>query len=263
VFDAMTGAAHTVTLPRRRAGYLTSTTPRSDFVAVTAVDYTFIANKNTVDGHDGVTTAGAITGTKQQFSALPARPRWAMCTGSKARPTASFDDYYVKWDGSVWVETTKPGQKYQFDAATMPWKLIKTGATTWEFRKTRVGRPARRRRHQQPSAVVHRPHDPRHLLPPWSPRLHLRRERHPLARWQAVQLLAETVTAVLDSDPIDREVSHNKVSILNHVVPFNKALMLFSDLTQFQFTASPTLTPKTARVRPVYRVRGLGGVPSD
>jgi hypothetical protein len=74
----------------------------------------------------------------------------------------------------------------------------------------------------------------------------------------------ETVTAVLDSDPIDRAVSHNKVSILNYVVPFNKALMLFSDLTQFQFTGGDTLTPKTpASIRPDHGVRGLGHVPSD
>ena len=57
---------------------------------------------------------------------------------------------------------------------------------------------------------------------------------------------AATVTAVLDTDPIDVGTSHTKVSILNHAIPFNKVLMLFSDQTQFQLTGGDPMTPKNA-----------------
>ena len=52
----------------------------------------------------------------------------------------------------------------------------------------------------------------------------------------------------MDSDPVDVSVSSNKVSILKHAVPFNEALLLFSDLTQFKLTADPVLTPETVNI---------------
>jgi hypothetical protein len=246
VYDAITGAAHTVTLDAGAATYLTSTTPRSDFVAVTAVDYTFIANKTITTAMTASLTAGAITGTKQQFSALPPTPSVGDVYNIEGTPDSEFDNYYVRWTGSVWVESTKPGQKYQIDSATMPWKLVKTGGTTWQFSKTvwedrLVGddisnAPASFIGGTIKDIFYHRGR----LGFISDDNVILSCAGKPFNFWR------QTVTAVLDDDPVDREVSSNRVSILNHVVPFNKAMMLFSDLTQFQFTASPTLTPKTA-----------------
>jgi hypothetical protein len=58
----------------------------------------------------------------------------------------------------------------------------------------------------------------------------------------------KSTLTIIDSDPIDVAVSSNKVSILKHAVPFNEALLLFSDLTQFKVTADPVLTPETVNV---------------
>ena len=56
----------------------------------------------------------------------------------------------------------------------------------------------------------------------------------------------ETVTQILDTDPIDINVAHTKVSILRHAIPFNEELLVFSDQTQFNVgTQVATLTPKT------------------
>ena len=60
----------------------------------------------------------------------------------------------------------------------------------------------------------------------------------------------ETVTTIIDSDPIDIAASHTKVSILKHAVPMGEQLILFSDQTQFilESSTNESLTPKTANV---------------
>ena len=59
----------------------------------------------------------------------------------------------------------------------------------------------------------------------------------------------ETVTAVLDSDPIDVVASNNRVSILKYAVPYQDELILFSSQYQFRFNAAETvLTPATAQI---------------
>ncbi|MGL5935026.1 MAG: hypothetical protein ACRCZI_05330 [Cetobacterium sp.] len=59
-----------------------------------------------------------------------------------------------------------------------------------------------------------------------------------------------TVTADIDSDPIDYKVSHTKVPILRHAVPFSQKLLLFSEQTQFIAQGTPTFTKKTLDTDP-------------
>tara|TARA_Y100001973_G_scaffold34960_1_gene52680 strand:+ start:1419 stop:4229 length:2811 start_codon:yes stop_codon:yes gene_type:complete len=59
----------------------------------------------------------------------------------------------------------------------------------------------------------------------------------------------ETVTTVLDSDPIDMAASHTQISILKHAITMGEELILFSEKAQFILKASDdTLTPKTAYI---------------
>ena len=44
--------------------------------------------------------------------------------------------------------------------------------------------------------------------------------------------------------------THNKVSILNHAVPFNKRLLLFSEQTQFELSGGDILTPSSVSIVP-------------
>ena len=63
------------------------------------------------------------------------------------------------------------------------------------------------------------------------------------------QFFPETVTTVLDTDPIDVVASNNRVSILQYAVPYQDELILFSDQYQFRFNAAETvLTPATAQI---------------
>ena len=59
----------------------------------------------------------------------------------------------------------------------------------------------------------------------------------------------ETVTTVLDSDPIDIAASHTEISILKNATTMGEELILFSEKAQFILKASDdTLTPKTAYI---------------
>jgi hypothetical protein len=59
----------------------------------------------------------------------------------------------------------------------------------------------------------------------------------------------ETVTTVLDTDPIDLAASSNKVSVLRHAVSSQDELILWSDQLQFRSASSgQSLTPATAAI---------------
>tara|TARA_B100000902_G_scaffold42852_2_gene50583 strand:+ start:1203 stop:4013 length:2811 start_codon:yes stop_codon:yes gene_type:complete len=59
----------------------------------------------------------------------------------------------------------------------------------------------------------------------------------------------ETVTTIIDSDPIDITASHTEISILKHAITMGEELILFSEKAQFILKASDdTLTPKTAYI---------------
>jgi hypothetical protein len=59
----------------------------------------------------------------------------------------------------------------------------------------------------------------------------------------------ETVSTVLDTDPIDLSASSNRVSVLRYAVPNQDELILFSDQLQFRLSSDAAgLTPASATV---------------
>ena len=60
-----------------------------------------------------------------------------------------------------------------------------------------------------------------------------------------------TTQQLLDSAPIDVGLSHTKVALLEHAVPFQEKLMLFSQSSQFVLRGSDVLSPKTIAISPV------------
>ena len=60
-----------------------------------------------------------------------------------------------------------------------------------------------------------------------------------------------TTQQLLDSAPIDVGLSHTKVAILQHAIPFQEKLMLFSKQSQFVLRGADILSPKTVAISPV------------
>ncbi len=160
------------------------------------------------------------------------------------------DDFYVKFNNGVWKETVEPNILINLNAATMPHKLTKDASANFTFdvatyTERKVGDDAT---NPFPSfegftiadIFFHRN------------RLGLLADENVIlsraGEFLSFDFFRKSVLTIVDSDPIDVAVSSNKVSILKHAVPFNEALLLFSDLTQFKLTGDPVLTPETVNV---------------
>lgn len=213
---------------------------------------------------DGFNSAGmvAIKGKLQKFADLPANPSVngfvveITGTGSGESSTDPFDSYFVKFETvngtsgvGVWKECPKPGIAANLDAAKMPFVLVRESDGTFTFKQATwknriVGDDTS---NPFPSFVSRKIAD-----------VFFYRNRLGFLADEAVvfseageyfNFMRTTVTQLLDSDPIDVNASHTKVSLLKHAVPFNKQLLLFSEQTQFIIEQNELLTPKSVGIK--------------
>ena len=184
------------------------------------------------------------------FKKLPVEGPNDFVIGVSGDNQKAQDDYYVKFSNGVWKETVEPNVLIDIDAATLPHKLSKLPSGDFQFDQVsyadrKVGNDDT---NPYPSFIGYTLAD-----------IFFHRNRLGLLADENVifarageftdfDFFRKSVLAIVDSDPIDVAVSSNKVSILKHAVPFNEALLLFSDLTQFKVTADPILTPETINV---------------
>ena len=194
----------------------------------------------------------------QRFTDLPNVAPSGFVVKVSGDSSSTADDYYVifetnntgaTFDRGVWKETIKPGINRAFDASTMPHILVREADGTFTFKratwdKREVGDTDSA---PQPSFIGQKLNDV----------VFYRNRLGVLADDGIVFTRAgdffnfwpTTVTTVLDSDPIDVSVPHEKVSILNHGLPFSEKLLLFSDQTQFVLDPGRSLlTPKTISI---------------
>lgn len=160
------------------------------------------------------------------------------------------DDYYVKFNSGVWKETVKPNILLDLDASTLPHKLVKQtdGSfifSTASYKDRQVGDDTT---NDYPSFIGHKFND----IFFYQGRMGLLADENVImsrtGEFIDFDFFRKSVLTIVDSDVIDVSVSTNKVSILKHAVPFNEALLLFSDLTQFKMTGDPVLTPETVNI---------------
>jgi hypothetical protein len=227
------------------------------------------ANPITIAATDARANADitAILGQVQAFTELPTIAPKGYQVEITGDPGNNFDGFYVTFNPKsgdfgegTWSETVSPGVEYKFDEATMPHLLIRlpngqfwygpadgsavAGITvpTWGQRTTGDYITA-----PDPSFVGHPIND----VFIYKNRLgFLADENVILSRVREFfEFFPETVTTVLDTDPIDVVASNNRVSVLKYAVPYQDELILFSAQYQFRFNAAETvLTPATAQI---------------
>lgn len=212
----------------------------------------------TVRTHDSIGENGseAFYKTVQRFTSLPARALNGFKVEVTGDQSSSFDNYFVEFvtnDGSfagpgTWKESLKGGEPLTFMAETMPHTLIRNADGTFTFKQAewlprKVGDIES---NPMPSFVGRKISD-----------VFFHRNRLGLVSDENVimsrtgdyfNFFRGTNTAVLDDDPIDVGVSHTKVSLIRHAVPFAETLLLFSDQTQFQLAKTDILTPNTVSI---------------
>lgn len=254
VYDLLTGVAKTVNVAAGTSlSYLSCATPRDEIVMVSIADVTFICNKTTVTAMDATLSPGTVTAGYQSFEAVSAispAPANGTIYHIVGTPANAFDDYYVKRITGAYEECVLPGMTYKFDPGTMPHKLTRESNGTFTFSRITwteqlVGDSDSA---PLPSFIGNKITD-----------MFFHRNRFGLTSGEGVSLsradsyfnfFRQTITAIIDSDPIDGQVSTGVVSLIHHAISFNSALLLFSDKMQFQLSSGTVLTPKTAKIDP-------------
>ena len=214
-------------------------------------------------------TITAILNQVQAFTELPTIAPEGYQVEITGDPGTAFDNFYTSFkprSGTFgeggWAETVSPGVEYEFNAATMPHVLIRKadgnfwfgsingqtvsgipdGVPIWGERVAGDYETAK-----DPSFVGYPIND----IFIYKNRLgFLADENVVLSRVREFfEFFPETVTTVLDTDPIDVVASNNRVSVLKYAVPYQDELILFSSQIQFRFNAAETvLTPATAQI---------------
>jgi len=255
------------------SGYTFTKIGNSSFKVVKA---TGTLSVSASDGY-GDNASQIIYDSVQNFSDLPSEGIDGQVVEIKGDAANNFDNYWVKWvaSTSVWEETLAPAIKYKFDYDTMPHLLIRTA--DGNFRLTQADGSS--------YTISATSYD----VPAWGERLvgdldsapnpsfvdtkikdiffHSNRlglladENVVLSRAsEFFEFFAETVTDVLDTDVIDINVSHTKVSLLKNAIPFNSNLLIFSDQTQFLLSGGTSLTPSNVAVDVATEYEALDGV---
>ena len=227
------------------------------------------ANPITVAASDARANADitAILGQVQAFTELPTVAPAGYAVEIVGDPGNNFDGYYVEFkpkSGSfgegVWAETVSPGVEYKVDETTMPHLLIRLPDGTFWYgpaNGSTVGGVKVPSWGQRTTGDYITAPDPSFIGQAvndvfiYKNRLgFLADENVILSRVREFfEFFPETVTTVLDTDPIDVVASNNRVSVLRYAVPYQDELILFSAQYQFRFNAAETvLTPRTAQI---------------
>jgi hypothetical protein len=228
------------------------------------------------DGY-GDQASQVIKDKVQNFSDLPAVAIDGMVVEVAGNADNNFDNYYVKYFTStnVWEETVAPATKTTLDKDTMPHLLIRTADGHFRF--------------TQADGSTYTISATNYTVPSWGLRevgdiesspnpsfvdtkikeIFFHRNRLGFLANENVimsrvgeffEFFNETVTDVLDTDIIDVNVAHTKVSLLNHAVAFDEKLLLFSDQTQFVLTGGQSLTPNNVSVAVTTEFENSSGV---
>lgn len=213
----------------------------------------------------------AITSSVQIFTDLPAIAPRGYQVEIKGDPNNKFDNYYVSFvprgttaafGEGAWEECVAPGMPYRLSAATMPHLLIRLASGDFYFGPANgTSQPALGftppKWGDRTAGDYDTAPDPSFIGHPIQDVfIHRNRlgfladENQILSRAKAFfDFFPETVTTVLDTDPIDLAASSNKVSVLRHAVSSQDELILWSDQLQFRATSGgQALTPSTASI---------------
>lgn len=175
------------------------------------------------------------------------------------------DDYYVKFvadDGTSgtgsWEETVAPGITAGFDYDTMPHALVNNRNGTFTFRRLDTSDPLNNTwldrqvgdedTNPMPTFVGKGIKD----IFFYRNRLGFVSGENVILSQPADYFNFFTVSSITvsDADPIDIAASDVKPAILNHVLPMQKGVVLFSESAQFMlFTDSDKFSPSTAQLK--------------
>ena len=220
----------------------------------------------------------SVIGQKaQDISRLPAMCKQGYVAQVSNAADLDTDDYYVKFEANngtsgsgSWEETVRPNNFSSgsdpmvlgLDPATMPHALINNRNGTFSFKKLDEASKGTTENYWKNRLVGDNDSNP---FPTFTgsgiQEMFFHRNRLGMVAGEQVVMSQPgqyfnfgIVSAISASDdnPIDITVSDVKPAFINHTLPINKGLMMFSDNGQFMlFTESDIFSSKTARLKKI------------
>jgi hypothetical protein len=183
----------------------------------------------------------------QSFSDLPPQDAPKRVVRIKGDVTEAGDDYYVMFENGLWKEVVGFAAGGSLTATTMPHILVRNTNGTWTFGPHTWGKrlSGDTLSNQFPSFIGFKIRD----IFLYQNRMGLLSEENVILSEtnEYENFFRTTLTTLIDSDPLDFAVLHNNVNILQHSVPYNETLLLFSDQNQFRFNFENFLGPKNVK----------------
>jgi hypothetical protein len=153
--------------------------------------------------------------------------------------STEYDNYFVEYSDvdSAWIEIPEPGRKYIINPTTMPHVLIKTGAGTYDFAELTF--------ENCPSGDAETNPEPSFIGTPIRDAFFHRGRLGFLTDSTVVMsqpgdlfnFWRTTVTQLLDSAPIDVEITQTDPAPLRHAWEFNDTIFVSNDRAQFQMAS--------------------------
>lgn len=208
-----------------------------------------IVTLKTADGYAGQLINGFVYQV-QSFSKLPSQCVEGYLVEITGENSSSGDNYWVRFDATslVWRETVAPGIVSGIEPDTMPHALVRAADGQFDFRPLEWGKRTAGDddTNPMPSFVGARINDVffyRNRLG------FLSGENVIMSRTSKYfDYFPSSVATLVDDDPIDIAVSHNRVSVLKYAVPFAEQLLLWSDQAQFVLNADGIMSSKTVQL---------------
>ena len=213
------------------------------------------------------TALSVITSTAQNISKLPSMCKDGYICEISNTEESEADNYYVKFiaesgtSGSgVWEETVKPGITAGFDYSSMPHALINNRNGTFTFTQLDNVSQSSTENFWKDRAVGDTVTNP---MPTFvgqtindifffNNRLGLITNENTVLSQPAAyfNFFVNSAITVSAADPIDIAASDVKPAFLNHAVPLQKGVVLFSENSQFMlFSDAVEFSAKTAQLR--------------
>ena len=251
MWNISNGAAVTIANSTSQS-YLTVTgNAHNQFHVISRQDQIVILNKTKTTAMSSA-LSGSLSGTVASIADLPAAASNTNNVYKIANTGATEDDYYVKSDGTVWNESHKPDIAVSIDAATMPYRLRRTGANAFTFE-----------------------------VNPWVQRLVGDTDTNPDPSFigkkinfaffannrlgflsddnvilgvpnDTYNFFSKSAIVQIDSDPVDLNCASQKPVTLTSAVPVQQGVVLFSGSQQFMlFSDTGVLTPAQAVIKSI------------
>jgi hypothetical protein len=210
------------------------------------------------------TTIYVLKDSIEEYSKLPKRAPNGLIVKVRNTNATEWDDYYIQFeaknsstavgafDEGLWREIPEPGIKYRLNEKTLPYKLVRTGPDAFTLSPIEWGEriAGSEDTAPEPTFVGRAIQDVffyRNRL------CFLSDENCICSRaGEYYDFFVSTVTAMIDSDPVDIPSTSNQVSLLKHGVPFAETVVLFSPYAQFYLSGGETLfSQSTATIKPL------------